>query len=111
MTKPNFKVKRGDFVQVMVGRYKGKTGTVKKVFLDEAKVIVEGVNRVVRFMRPTQACPEGKVSKTMPIHISNVALVDSSTDKPGKVEYKIGKNGKKERFFKKSGNIIERNFK
>jgi large subunit ribosomal protein L24 len=54
MTQPSFKIKRGDFVKVVVGRDKGKTGTVIKVFLDKGKVLVEGVNRVVRFIRPSQ---------------------------------------------------------
>lgn len=111
MTQNNFKIKRGDFVQVMVGREKGKTGTVKKVLLDREMVVVEGVREVVRFMKPSQACPEGKVSKTLPIHISNVAVLDPSTNKPARVGYRFNSEGVKERFFKKSGTVLERNFK
>jgi large subunit ribosomal protein L24 len=106
-----FKVKRGDLVKVMVGRDKGRTGVVKKVLLDEAKVLVEGINSVVRFCRPTQAAPNGQVSKTLPIHISNVAVVDPTTGTFGKIGYRVGTDGKKERVFKKTGVVAERNFK
>lgn len=108
MTQAKFKIKRGDFVQVITGKEKGKTGTVTKVFLDEGRVLVEGIRSVVRFIRPSQTCPDGRINKNLPIHISNVAVVDPSTDKPAKVGYKINEKGKKERFFKKSGNVVER---
>jgi large subunit ribosomal protein L24 len=105
MTQVRYKVKRGDFVEVLVGKDKGKRGKVLKVFLDEAKALVEGVNQVVRKVKPSAANPDGPYSKTLPIHISNVALVDPSTDRPSKVGYR--KNGDvKERFFKKSGNPV-----
>ncbi|GHS91217.1 50S ribosomal protein L24 [Alphaproteobacteria bacterium] len=109
MTQVRYKIKRGDFVQVMAGKDKGRTGTVLKVLLDEGRVIVEGVGRVVRFIRPSQAHPEGKVEKNQSLHISNVALVDARTGKPGRIGYKVDVKGKKERFFKKTGNVVEEN--
>jgi large subunit ribosomal protein L24 len=107
MTQQRFKVKRGDFVQVMAGKEKGKRGVVSKVFLDQARVLVEGVRTVVRFTRPSQANPNGKIEKNLSIHISNVAIVDPSTDKVSRVGYRFNPEGKKERFFKKSGDVAE----
>ena len=106
MTQPKFKIKRGDTVQITTGRNKGRRGTVKKVLLDEAKVVVEGVNVVVRNVKPDYRHPEGSYAKTMPIHISNVSLVDPTTDKPAKVGYKLNEDGKKVRYFKKSGTVL-----
>ncbi|MDR0632665.1 MAG: 50S ribosomal protein L24 [Holosporales bacterium] len=111
MSTPSFKVKRGDLVKVMVGRDKGKTGTVTKVLLDRGMVIVEGVRSVVRFTRPSQACPEGKMAKNLPINISNVAIVDPITNEISRVGYRVNEKGEKERFSKKFGNAIERNYK
>ncbi|MDR0625227.1 MAG: 50S ribosomal protein L24 [Holosporales bacterium] len=111
MTQARFKIKRGDQVKVMVGRHKGRTGVVKSVLLDEGKVVVEGVNTVVRFCRPSQAAPEGHVKKTLPIHVSNVAVIDPATGNFGKVGYRVRKDGVRERFFKKTGVAVERHFK
>jgi large subunit ribosomal protein L24 len=111
MSTPNFKVKRGDLVRVMVGRDKGKTGVVKKVLLERSMVLVEGVRSVVRFMRPSQTCPEGRMTKNLPIHISNVAVVDQVTNEISRVGYRLNEKGEKERFSKKFGNTIDRNFK
>ena len=100
MTQPKFKVKRGDKVQVIAGKNKGQRGSVKKVFLDTGKVIVDNVNVVVRNVKPDYRHPEGSFKKELPIDISNVSLIDPSTDKPGKVGYKF-EDGKKVRYFKK----------
>lgn len=106
MTQPKFKVKKGDTVQVVAGKNKGKKGTVKKVFLDKAEVLVENVNVVVRNVKPNYMYPQGSFKKEMPISISNVSLIDPSTGKPAKVGYKLDENGKKVRFFKKSGTVL-----
>ena len=106
MTQPKFKIKRGDTVQVTAGRNKGQRGTVKKVLLDEAKVVVEGINVVVRNTRPDYRHPEGSYEKEMPIHISNVSLVDPTTDRPAKVGYKLNEDGKKLRYVKKTGTVL-----
>ena len=106
MTQPKFKIKKGDTVQVTAGRNKGQRGTVKKVLLDDAKVIIDGVNVVIRNLRPDYRHPEGSYQKEMPIHISNVSLIDPTTDKPAKVGYKLNEDGNKVRYFKKSGTVL-----
>ena len=103
MNKPRFRIRRGDTVQVITGGFKGQRGVVKKVLVDEAKVIVEGINVVTRHIRPDYKYPQGSIQKEMPIHISNVALIDAETDKPSKVGFKKDENGNKIRFFKKTG--------
>lgn len=107
MTQARFKIKSGDFVRVMAGGYKGETGVVKKVLLDEGRVVVEGVNHVVRHSRPTAENPSGQTEKDLPIAISNVMVVDPSDDRPTRVGYRFNAEGKKERYFKKSGNTVE----
>ena len=106
MTQPKFKVKRGDTVQVITGKCKGQRGAIKQVLLDEAKIIVENINVVVRNVKPDYKHPQGSFKKELPIDISNVALIDPSTDKPARVGYKIDDAGKKVRYFKKSGTVL-----
>lgn len=103
MNKPRFKIKRGDTVQVITGSSKGQRGLVKKVLISESKVIVEGINVVTRHVKPDYRNPQGSVTKEMPIHISNVALIDTETDNPAKVGFKKDEAGNKIRFFKKTG--------
>ena len=100
------KIRKGDKVVVIAGANKGTVGTVSRVFPEFDKVIVEGVNRVKRHMKPTPRMPEGGIiEKDRPVHISNVALVDPSTDKPTRV--KSGEqDGKKVRIAVKSGTVI-----
>ncbi len=105
MSQPKFRIKRGDLVMVTTGKYKGRAGTVQKILKEDEKLIVEGINVVVRNQRPTMENPEGRVQKTLPIHISNVALVDPSTNRPGKVSYRI-EGDRKVRFFKKTGEVL-----
>jgi large subunit ribosomal protein L24 len=106
MTQPKFKIKKGDIVQVVTGNNRGKRGAVKRVLLDKAKIIVENVNVVTRNIKPDYRHPEGSFKKEMPIDISNVSLIDPSTNAIAKVGYKFDDNGKKCRYFKKSGNIL-----
>lgn len=71
-------VKKGDTVVVLAGDDRGKTGRVLKLMPDKNRVIVEGVNFIVRHTRPSQTNPQGgRVEKEAPIHASNVAIVDS----------------------------------
>ena len=106
MTQPKFRIKKGDTVQVMTGKYKGRRGLVKKVFLDDGKLIVENVNVVVRNVKPDYRHPQGSFKKELPIDISNVSLIDPSTDKPSKVGYKFNDDGNKVRYFRKSGTVL-----
>ncbi len=101
------KIKKGDKVIVITGRDKGRVGEVLKVLPKEMRVIVQGVHRVKRHTRPTQANPQGGIlEKEGTIHISNVAHVDPKSDKPTRVGFKVLKDGSKVRFAKKSGEVI-----
>ena len=100
------KIKKGDTVQVVTGGCVGERGVVSCFKQNGMKVIIDGVNVVVRNVKPDFAHPQGSYKKEMPIAISNVALVDPSTDKPGRVGYKVDANGKKVRYFKKTGVVL-----
>ncbi len=106
MTQKRFKVKKGDTVQVIAGARKGMRGVVEKVLLDDAKVIVKDVNVVKRNVKISEANPEGFIHKTLPLPISNVSIIDPSSDKPGKVGYRFAADGAKERYFKKTNNVV-----
>lgn len=96
------KIKRGDLVMVIAGQDKGKTGEVSKVFPLESMILVSGVNVAVRHRKQS-----GKVKIELPIHISNVSLIDPDSKKPTRVGYKIdAETGKKQRVSKLSGKII-----
>lgn len=98
------KLKKGDDVVVIAGGSKGATGKIDRVLCDSAKVIVSNVNTVKCHRKPSMAHPDGGiVEKSMPLHISNVAIVDSSTKKPTKVGYKISEDGTKSRIARSSG--------
>lgn len=102
------KLKKGDKVIVTTGKDKGKTGEITTVFPKESKVIVGGVNMVKRHTKPSQVSAGGIISKEMPIHVSNVALVDPKTGKATRVGYKVEKDGHKVRVAKKSGEVVDK---
>jgi len=106
MTAIKFKIRKGDTVIVCTGRNKGKKGEVLKVVKDEAKVFVKGVNVVKRHKKPTQADTGGIVQKELPIHISNVALLDPKDGSATKVGFKFLSDGTKVRYAKKSGETL-----
>ena len=96
------KIKKGDEVVVISGKYKGVKGSVLEARPGESRVVVAGVNRHKWHVKPTQNEPGHIVDREAPIHVSNVALVDPKTKKATRVGYKIEK-GKKVRVAKKSG--------
>ena len=99
------KIKKGDTVQVTTGNDAGKTGRVIKVYLDKYRVVVEGVNIVKKHARPTQDNPQGGIiEKESSIHISNIMLVVGG--KPTRVGFKSLENGKKVKFAKSTGEVI-----
>ena len=100
------KIKKGDQVIVITGRDKGKTGEVTKAMPKENKVLVSGINLVKRHTRPTQENAGGIISKELPIHVSNVALIDPKSGKATRVGIKVEKDGSKVRVAKKSGEVI-----
>ncbi len=101
------KIRKGDNVVVITGRDKGKRGSVLRVFPTENRVLVQGVNTVKRHTRPRPGQAGGIVEKELPIHASNVALVDPKEDKPTRVGFKTV-DGRKLRVALRSGEMIDR---
>jgi large subunit ribosomal protein L24 len=95
-------------VVVTTGRDRGRQGEVLRVLRKEDRLVVQGVNVVKRHQRPSAGHPGGIVDKEAPIHISNVAHIDPDSGKPTRVGYKILDDGRKVRFAKRSGEIIDR---
>ena len=99
------KIKKGDTVQVITGNDAGKTGRVIKVFIDRDRIVVEGVNIVKKHARPTQDAPQGGIiEKEATIHVSNVMMVVGG--KPTRVGYKTLEDGRKVKYAKTTGEII-----
>jgi large subunit ribosomal protein L24 len=101
------KIRKGDHVVVITGKDKGKKGEVLKVMPAENRVIVRGVAVVRRHQRQTATQEGGIISKEGPIHVSNIALEDPKDGSPTRVGYKFLKDGRKVRFAKRSGEIID----
>lgn len=101
-----FKLKKDDQVIVLTGKDKGKQGKIIQVIREERRVVVDGVNMMSKHIKPSRGNAGGIQQQPMPLHISNVALVDPQTGKATKVGYKIT-DGKKVRVAKKSGTVIE----
>jgi len=102
-----FKIKKGDKVVVITGSDRGKTGEVLRVLRSEMRVLVQGVNMMKRHTRQSPGEPGGIIEKEAPVHISNVAHVDPRDDKPTRVGWKVVDAGRKVRFARRSGEIIE----
>ena len=102
------KIRKGDNVIVISGRDKGRKGAVVAV-LDDGKVLVENVNRVKRHTRgnPQQNKPGGILEKEAPLHASKVALFNPATQKADRVGVKLLADGKRVRYFKSNGEVID----
>ncbi|MDP9036482.1 MAG: 50S ribosomal protein L24 [Myxococcota bacterium] len=97
----------GDTVVVMTGKDRGKSGKVLRVFRDEDRVLVSGVNLVKRHTRPTPRNPSGGIiEREQPMHACKVMLLDPKTGKGTRVRVKVLENGKKVRLAAKSGDEI-----
>ena len=101
------KIKKGDHVVVITGKDKGKKGEVLKMLPSENRAIVKGVSLIRRHQRQTAAQEGGIITKEAPIHISNLALEDPKDGKPTRVGYKFLKDGRKVRFARRSGEVID----
>ena len=99
------KIKQGDEVVVISGKYKGVKGKVLQARPDESRVVVEGVNRHKWHIKPTQEQPGHIVDREAPVHVSNVALIDPKTKKATRAGYKMD-GDKKVRIARKSGTQI-----
>lgn len=102
-----FKIKRDDTVVVVAGKHKGKTGRVLRVLRERERVVVERVNMVKRHVRPQGDRPGGIVEKEAPLHISNVALWNAAEGRAMRVGWKVLEDGRKVRFDKKTGAIVD----
>ena len=99
------KIRKGDRVVVLTGKDKGRQGAVLKVFPKDERVLVEGLNIVHRHTKPSQGDPQGGIkNKEAPIHVSNVAVVDSK-GKPTRVGFRMD-GDKKVRFAKTTGEVV-----
>ena len=101
------KIKKGDQVTVLTGKDKGKTGEVLKILAANNRAIVQGVNVSKRHMAPSQAGPGGIVEKEASIHLSNLAHLDPSDNNPTRVGMKSLDGGRRVRYAKRSGEIID----
>ncbi|HET9960206.1 MAG TPA: 50S ribosomal protein L24 [Polyangiaceae bacterium] len=101
------RVRTGDTVLILSGEDKGKRGKVSKVLLDRGLVVVEGVNRVKRHIRPTQQRAGGILEVEAPIDVSKVKLVDAASGKAGRVKFQI-EDGKKVRVVKGASPAAEK---
>ena len=101
------KIRKGDKVVVITGRDKGRSGEVIEMRPAERRALVRGIHMVKRHQKQSATQEGGIVSKEMPIHISNIALRDPKDGKATKVGYKVLKDGKKVRFARNSGEVID----
>jgi large subunit ribosomal protein L24 len=102
-----FKVKKGDTVKVLAGEDKGRSGRILRVIPKMNRVVVEGVNVVKKHQKPSAVNPQGGiVEMEAPIHISNVALVDPTSNEATRVGKKMDANGNLVRYSKKSGEVL-----
>ena len=101
------KIKKGDKVVVLAGRDKGSRGQIVKVFPSENRAVVEGVNMVRRHQKQSASQEGGIISKEASIHVSNLAIEDPKDGEPSRIGYKILDDGRKVRFAKRSGEVID----
>ncbi|MCZ0703465.1 large subunit ribosomal protein L24 [Natronobacillus azotifigens] len=101
-------VKKGDKVQVISGKDKGKQGTILVAYPKKDRVLVEGINIVKKHAKPSQDNPQGGIlTQEAPIHVSNVLPIDPKSGEPTRVGYEE-RDGKKVRIAKKSGEALDK---
>jgi large subunit ribosomal protein L24 len=104
---PKLKIKKGDKVVVIAGKDKGRGGEVLRVLPKENRVLVSGVNMMKRHTKPAMGQAGGIVEREAALHVSNVSHVDPKDSKPTRVGYKTLDDGRKVRFAKRSGEVID----
>ncbi|MGM0368977.1 MAG: 50S ribosomal protein L24 [Bacillota bacterium] len=108
MSNGKLHVKKGDKVEVIAGKDKGREGEILKAFPDRDRVVVEGVNIVKKHQQPTQDNPQGGIQEQeAPIHISNVMLICKHCNEASRTGKKILDNGEKARYCKKCNEIVD----
>ena len=98
-------LKKGIQVKIISGKDKGKTGEITRIFTKSNRALVAGVNMSIRHIKQSEKKPGGRISKESQIHISNLSLIDPKSKNATKVGFKVV-DGKKVRFAKKSGELI-----
>ncbi len=102
------RLKKGDKVSVISGKYKGQTGSIVAVHPKENKVTVEGINVIKKAVKPNRQYPQGGIIEvTKPIWVSKVAIVDPVSKKPSRIGYQLDKSGNKVRIYKSTGKEIK----
>lgn len=102
------KIRKGDEIVVINGKDKGRRGTILTVYPDD-RVLVEGINVAKKHVKanPNAGVQGGIVDKEMPINISNVMVFNPATKKGDRIGIRTLENGKKARFFKSNGEIVD----
>ena len=102
------KIRKGDEIIVLAGKDKGKRGTVLRVLIEEDALVVEGINKVKKHQKPNPMKSQagGIVEMEVPIHVSNVGLFNSASQKADRVGFK-DVNGRKVRYFKSNGEVVD----
>jgi large subunit ribosomal protein L24 len=101
------KIRKGDTVVVLTGRDKGKSGEVFQMMIKDNRALVRGVNMVRRHQRQTAQAEGGIISKEAPVHLSNLSHLDPKDGKPTRVGTKSLDDGRRVRFAKRSGEVID----
>ena len=101
------KIKKGDKVVVLAGRDKGRSGEVIQVMPKEERALVRGVNMIKRHQRQTASQEGGIIAKEGPIHLSNLGMADPKDGQATRVGFRILDDGRKVRFAKRSGDLID----
>jgi large subunit ribosomal protein L24 len=102
-------VRKGDTVIVVAGKDRGKRGRVLRVIPEESRVVIERINMIKKHQRPTQKLRQGGIiEREGSIHLSNVMLVDPTSDRPTRIGMRELADGKKVRVARKSGEIIDK---
>jgi large subunit ribosomal protein L24 len=104
---PKLKIKKGDKVVVIAGKDKGRGGEVLRVLPKENRVLVSGINMMKRHTKPAMGQAGGIVEREAALHVSNVSHVDPKDSKPTRIGYKTLDDGRKVRFAKRSGEVID----
>ena len=109
MTKNKLHVRKGDTVEVIAGKDKGKQAKVLRAMPETSRVIVEGTNMHKKAVRPTQTNAQGGINDIeAPMHASNVMLVCPSCKKPTRVGVRTADDGKRVRYCKKCNEVIDK---
>jgi large subunit ribosomal protein L24 len=104
---PTWHIRKGDFIEVISGRDKGKRGKVLRVHPDEGRIVVEKIHMIKRHMRPSRLTQQGGIiEREGKIHVSNVLLVCTRCDRPVRIGKRLLENGKKVRVCHRCGDVV-----